>query len=209
MLSARDLRFRYPGSSEDVLVGFDLDVEPGEFVGLAGPSGRGKTTLARLLAGYEQPSQGYITVDGRPVLTVRGFHPVQLVFQHPEKAVNPRWTLGKMLAESGLTEDEVVESLGIERAWLGRYPNEVSGGELQRFCVARALTQQTRYLIADEMTTMLDALTQAHIWRVVTEWARMHQAGLLLVSHNAPLLARLCDRVVKLERKPGGSAAPH
>lgn len=198
MLSAQSVAFRYPGASADVFADIDLQVEPGEFVALSGPSGRGKTTLARLLAGYETPSDGAVTVDGSPVLGAGGFSPVQLVFQHPEKAVNPRWTMRRVLAESGHTEPEIVESLGIEHEWLGRYPNEVSGGELQRFCVARALTAQTRYLIADEMTTMLDALTQAHIWRVVTEWAVNHQAGVLVVSHEAPLVSRLCNRVVEL-----------
>lgn len=198
MLSAQGVSFRYPGAADEVLSGIDLDVETGEIVALSGPSGRGKTTLARVLAGYEMPSRGSVTVDGDPVFKTRGFNPVQLVFQHPEKAVNPRWTMRKVLRESQLTDDEVVESLGIEKEWLGRYPNEVSGGELQRFCVARALTAETRYVIADEMTTMLDALTQAHIWRVVTEWAAKHQAGVLVVSHEAPLVSRLCSRVVKL-----------
>lgn len=198
MLSAQRVSFRYPTAAEDVLSGIDLDIEAGEFVALAGPSGRGKTTLARVLAGYERPSDGVVTVDGVPILETTGFNPVQLVFQHPEKAVNPRWTMRKVLAESEHTDAEVVDSLGIEPEWLGRYPNEVSGGELQRFCVARALTAQTRYLIADEMTTMLDALTQAHIWRVVTEWAARQGTGVLVVSHEAPLVSRLCNRVVEL-----------
>lgn len=198
MLSAQSVAFRYPGTVSDVFAGIDLEVEPGEFVALSGPSGRGKTTLARVLSGYEKPSDGAVTVDGSPVLGAAGLSPVQLVFQHPEKAVNPRWTMRRVLEESGHTEPEIVESLGIEHEWLGRYPNEVSGGELQRFCVARALTAQTRYLIADEMTTMLDALTQAHIWHVVTEWAVNYRAGVLVVSHEAPLVSRLCNRVVEL-----------
>ena len=142
MLSAQSVAFRYPGASADVFAGIDLQVEPGEIVALSGPSGRGKTTLARILAGYDTPSDGAVTVDGSPVLGAGGYSPVQLVFQHPEKAVNPRWTMRKVLEESGHTEPEIVESLGIEHEWLGRYPNEVSGGELQRFCVARALTAQ-------------------------------------------------------------------
>lgn len=85
------------------------------------------------------------------------------------------------------------------KAWLGRFPNEISGGELQRFCVARALTPATRYVIADEMTTMLDALTQAHIWGVVVDWVRERGAGLLVVTHEAALANRLCDRMVQLE----------
>ncbi len=198
MLRAQSVSFRYAGAAEDVFSCIDLDIEAGEIVALAGPSGRGKTTLARVLAGFEKPSAGTVTVDDVPILQTTGFSPVQLVFQHPEKAVNPRWTMRKVLAESEHTDAAVVDSLGIELEWLDRYPNEISGGELQRFCVARALTTETRYLIADEMTTMLDALTQAHIWRVVTEWATGQGAGVLVVSHEAPLVRRLCSRVVEL-----------
>jgi len=74
----------------------------------------------------------------------------------------------------------------------------VSGGELQRFGVARALTSWTRYLIADEMTTMLDALTHAHIWRIALDWAQTNNAGVLVVSHNEALTRRLCERVVRM-----------
>jgi peptide/nickel transport system ATP-binding protein len=198
MLSAASVSFRYPGSSSAVLENVSLDIAPGEFVALAGRSGRGKTTLARLLAGYETPTAGTITVDGKPVRSIRGFYPVQLVFQHPEKAINPRWKMEKTLLENGRLDGRMVETLGIEPEWLGRYPNELSGGELQRFCVARALTAETRYLIADEMTTMLDAITQAQIWQAVGEWAKKNGAGVLVVSHDAALVARLCGRTVAL-----------
>lgn len=198
MLSAASVSFRYPGSSSAVLENVSIDIAPGEFVALAGRSGRGKTTLARLLAGYETPTAGTITVDDKPVRSIRGFCPVQLVFQHPEKAINPRWKMEKTLLENGRLDGRMVEALGIEPEWLGRYPNELSGGELQRFCVARALTAETRYLIADEMTTMLDAITQAQIWQAVGEWAKKNGAGVLVVSHDAALVARLCGRTVAL-----------
>ncbi len=124
---------------------------------------------------------------------------MQLVIQHPEKAVNPRWTMRKVLAESGLTDDAIVSDLGIESEWMGRFPNEVSGGELQRFCIARALTRKTRYLIADEMTTMLDAVTQAQLWTTVMDWATSTGAGVLVDSHDASLIAELCHRVIELD----------
>ncbi len=199
MLSGHGLSFRHDGSSANVFSNVDIDVAPGERVALLGPSGRGKTTLARVLAGYEKPLTGSVSVEGTPLLGVSGFCPVQLVFQHPEKAVNPRWTMRKVLAESGLTDDAIVSDLGIESEWMGRFPNEVSGGELQRFCIARALTRKTRYLIADEMTTMLDAVTQAQLWTTVMDWATSTGAGVLVVSHDASLIAELCHRVIELD----------
>ena len=92
----------------------------------------------------------------------------------------------------------MLAALNIEPLWLTRWPHELSGGELQRFAVARALGPETRYLIADEMTTMLDANTQAQIWRAVLAHARQYQVGVLAISHESPLLARICDRVLTL-----------
>lgn len=198
MLNGTGLSFRYDARTPWIFRDLEISVEPGEIMGLRGPSGHGKTTLARVLAGYEPPQEGEVRVDGERVADIKGYCPVQLVFQHPEKAVNPRWTMRKVLAESGHTQQETVEQLGIEPEWLTRFPNEISGGELQRFCVARALTDETRYLIADEMTTMLDALTQAQIWSVVAGWARARNAGVLIVSHDDVLLKSLCDRITDL-----------
>ncbi|TBL69923.1 ABC transporter ATP-binding protein [Paenibacillus thalictri] len=176
--------------------GKELVIAPGEVVGLEGPSGCGKTTLARLLAGYDKPHEGKVALNGEP-LPEHGYCPVQLVFQHPEKAVNPRWSMQRILQEAGEIEPGILRSLAIEDVWLSRWPNELSGGELQRFCVARALGPGTRFLIADEMTTMLDAISQAQIWTTVIEVVQKRNLGVLVISHERNLVRRLCSRVIQ------------
>lgn len=198
MLKAVDLSFRYAKDKPWVWQGVNLEVEPGEVVGLSGPSGLGKTTLAKILAGYLPTHTGQVTLDDKP-LPKAGYCPVQLIFQHPELAVNPRWRISRVLYEGHRPDESLLHSLGVSQGWLSRWPQELSGGELQRVAVARALGPQTRYLIADEMTTMLDANTQALIWQAVLAHAQKHNIGVLVVSHDAPLLKRLCERVISLE----------
>lgn len=94
LLEGRNIGFRY-GKGPWVLRGVEIELRPGEVVGLTGPSGCGKTTLGRLLAGYELPREGSVRLNGDH-LPAGGYHPVQLVFQHPEKAVNPRWRMGEI-----------------------------------------------------------------------------------------------------------------
>lgn len=195
-LEAKDISFRY-GNGPWLFQGFNLTIKPGEIVGLMGPSGRGKTTLCRILAGLEKPVEGGVAISGA-ALPKKGYHPIQLVFQHPEKAVNPRWKMGKILNEGWNPDQALLASLGIEQEWLTRRPNELSGGELQRFCVARALGPNTRFLIADEMTTMLDAITQAQIWHAVVEIAKKREMGIVVVSHEAKLIQRICHRIIEL-----------
>ncbi len=175
-----------------------IAIDSGEIVGLTGASGCGKTTLGRILGGFLQPAKGCVTIDGQPLPT-KGYQPVQVVFQHPERAVNPRWKLQKTLNEGGEIPQTLLQSLGIEPHWLERWPNELSGGELQRICIARALGSATRFLIADEMTTMLDAITQAQIWNAVLTIVRERQIGMLVISHDPHLVERLCDRVIRWE----------
>ena len=91
-----------------------------------------------------------------------------------------------------------LERLGIRDAWLSRFPHELSGGELQRFCIARALASRPRYLVADEISTMLDAVAQARVWHVLLEEARAHPMGILLVSHSPSLTVRVATRAVRL-----------
>ena len=208
MLSAENVSFRYGGCDDWVLHDVSLRIAPGEVVGLSGPSGRGKTTLGRLLAGYLRPTAGRITLDKEP-LPGRGFCPVQLIFQHPELAINPRWRIAHALSESGETPAALMSSLGIEPGWLTRWPHELSGGELQRIAVARALRPQTRYLIADEMTSMLDAITQAQIWHVILDFVRQQEVGLLVVSHEAALLGRISTRAQTIDDLAGACQEAH
>jgi len=199
MLEAHSIAFRYQPHGSWVLRDIDLHLKPGEIVGLSGPSGRGKTTLAKILAGLLNATQGQVSLDGRP-LPQRGHCPVQLILQNPELAVNPRWHISQILQEGYDTapQPQLLQSLSIETGWLSRWPNELSGGELQRIAVARALGPHTRYIIADEITTMLDAITQAQIWQSLLEQARLRNLGVLVISHDAPLLARMCHRLVTM-----------
>ena len=197
MLEARGISFGYPGAKRLLYEGFDLAVGPEERVALSAPSGFGKTTLCRILAGYERPQTGEVLVDGAP-LPKRGTCPVQLILQHPEAAVDPRMRMERTLAEAGNVPEQLLDDLGIRRAWLRRFPHELSGGELQRFCIARALAANPRYLVADEMSTMLDAVTQAQIWRFLVAETERRGIGLVLVSHSPALTARVATRVVDL-----------
>ena len=216
-LQAKGICFGYSG--KQVLRDFNLTIEPGERVALRAPSGTGKTTLCCILAGYLQPASGTVLADGAP-LPRSGASPVQLVAQHPERMMDPAIPIRRSLAEA-TTEPEdaqalasweekgdgieggsmvprLLESLGVQREWLERFPVELSGGELQRCCIARALMARPRYLICDEISTMLDAATQAYLWRFLIEHARANAIGMVVVTHSDALLDRIATRIVKL-----------
>ena len=197
-LSAEKINFKYK-EDKYILKDIDFTIKSGEVVGLVAPSGFGKTTLAKILAGYENPERGTVTIDGEKI-TNKGYNKVQLIFQHPEKSVNPRWKMDKILKEAYTPSKELLEDMGIKKEWLNRWPSELSGGELQRFCVVRALSPETKFLIADEMTTMLDAITQAQIWNVVLNHVKKHNIGLVVISHEKALIDRICDRAVDLRQ---------
>lgn len=199
-LEAKNVFFRYGRRQRWVLENVSLTVKQGERLALFAPSGFGKTTLAMLLAGYLTPVQGEILLDQSP-LPRRGVCPVQLIYQHPERAINPRWRLKRVLEESGKLQEDVLDAFGIERAWLDRFPRELSGGELQRFCVARALMSGAQFLICDEISTMLDVITQAQIWNVVLQEAERRNMGLIAVTHNQNLARRISTAIYDLSRQ--------
>ena len=199
-LSAENLGFRY-GDGSPILSGFNFTLISQERVGLMAPSGFGKTTLCKLLAGYLVPQEGRILLDGVPLSQYKGPCPVQMIWQHPELVVDPRMPLGRTLAEGGKLDARILTGLGIQPSWLIRYPRELSGGELQRFCIARALGSQTRFLLADEISTMLDLITQAQIWNFLLAETAARNIGLLVVSHSPSLLDQICTRTLDLTKK--------
>lgn len=198
LLEAKDLTFSYQ-KKKKILKGISLGIDAGERVALVGPSGCGKSTLSKILAGYEEPDSGSVFFEGKP-LPKKGYCPVQLIYQHPERAVNPRWKLGRTLTEAWNPDDGFLQEIGIEKAWLTRYPAELSGGEMQRFCIARAMGPRTKFIIADEMSTMLDVITQAQIWELMLKIVEKRNLGMLVVTHNFALAERICTRVIEFEQ---------
>lgn len=217
-LDACGVTFAYPGAAP-LFEGLYLTVEPGERVALSAPSGRGKTTLCRLLAGYLAPQAGKVLADGAPVPCgiARAPRPVQLVWQHPEQAFDPLVRMETSLSEAyscmsgserrgvqrgylldAVDETGLLERFGIRPVWFDRFPGELSGGELMRFGIVRALLACPRYLVCDEMTAMLDAVTQAELWRAVLDCAEERGLGIVFASHSPALVRRLATRQVML-----------
>lgn len=197
MLEAKALSYRY-GEGSSVLRNVSLRAADGERLALLGPSGRGKSTLALLLAGYLPLQKGAITLDGAP-LPKDCYNPVQLVYQHPEKAMDPRWKVKDSLREAWDVPDELLRAIGAEPDWLTRWPNELSGGQLQRLSILRALSPKTRVLIADEITASLDPITQAQIWSVILQEVERHDMILIAITHNEALARRICTRLVHVD----------
>ena len=196
VLEVKNVSFRY-GNGPWILKDVSMEVEQGERVVILGPSGYGKSTLAKIIAGYLDPLSGKVLWNNH-TLPQNCFCPIQLIYQHPEKALNPRWKMKKSLFEAGEPSKEVLSQVGIQKKWYDRWPNELSGGELQRFCVARVLKPETRLLIADEMTTMLDALNQAHIWNFILEYAEKHGMSIIAITHNKFLAEKLATRIISI-----------
>lgn len=195
-LRATSLSFGYD-AAHPVLSGISLDLAPGEIVALQAPSGAGKSTLGRILAGHLQPQAGHVSLDDKP-LPHSGFHPVQLIQQTSDFALDPRWRLGRSLTEAYSPDDALCRTFGISPNWLRRFPHEVSGGQLQRIAIVRALAPGLRYLVADEITGMLDPISQAEIWRALIAIAQARSIGILAITHDAALARAIASRIVTL-----------
>ena len=185
-----------------------LTVDPGRIVGLTGPSGTGKTTLGRVLAGLVPAQAGEVTCDGVPVRLRRMSGRIAMLFQSPRRSCSPRMRLRQIIAEplditrvpSGERDRRVetlAASVGLTSDLLDRLPGQVSDGQLQRAALARALAADPAYLICDEATAMLDAATTASLVAVIRERAAAG-LGVLAISHDHALLRAWADDTVDL-----------
>ena len=193
-LKANNISFSY-NKKKPILKDISLSLNSNQIIGLIGDSGSGKSTLCKIMSGYITHYTGEVTLDGQKI-PQNGFDPVQLIFQHPEKTMNPKWKMEKVLRESWIPTQELKDTFGLKEGWLNRWPSELSGGELQRFSILRALNPKTKFIIADEISTMLDAVTQVQIWEALISHCKANNIGILAVSHDKELLEVVCDDIL-------------
>ena len=174
-LTGRNISFKYSSSSRQILKDVDITVDNKKVLGLFGDSGSGKSSLCKILAGHVKRYEGEVRIDGSEI--PKGFDPVQLIYQHPEKVMNPKWKMHEVLEESWEVPDDLLDDFGIQKSWLNRWPAELSGGELQRFSV----------------------LSQVQIFESVLKIVKQRDMGLLVVSHDKDLMDIICDEVVYLD----------
>lgn len=196
-----------------VLENVSIEIVPGQMIGLVGLSGSGKTTLARLLAGKMSPTLGKVLMDSQEVSTQRGHRnpDIATINQSPRDACSPRWKIKDIIAEplrvaGKLDEDAIAARVNecadealVDATLLDRLPHQVSDGQLQRACIARALAQAPRFLICDEPTSMLDPLATAAVVSLLRRQADSG-VGVLLISHDHRLLAACADTVLEMDQ---------
>jgi oligopeptide/dipeptide ABC transporter ATP-binding protein len=195
--------------------GIDLRLLPGESVGLVGESGSGKTTVGRLLLKLTEPSDGAIMFGGERLDAMQGprlrqfRQQAQLVFQNPFDAINPRFTIRRAVAEPLVNtrvpkaehEDRIIEALRLVHLpdparTLGKRPSEMSGGQLQRVVLARALVVHPQFLVADEPVSMLDVSVRAGILNLMRELRDRLGLTALYISHDLTLVRYVCERTL-------------
>jgi peptide/nickel transport system ATP-binding protein len=218
MLEARDLTVTYPGPPRFVAVkAVDLHVGSGATIGLVGESGSGKSTLARAMVGLSPVTGGEVRLDDRRIV-YPGHRPrsvadygIQLVFQDPHASLNPRMSLGETLTEAVALKErgraaiaqrvhELLEMVGLGPEHLSRYPHQMSGGQLQRIAIARALAVQPNILLLDEVTASLDVSVQARILNLLRKLQKELGFAMLYISHDLSVIRYVSDQVYVMRR---------
>ena len=211
LLEVQNLKKRYSSKLPYVINGVSFSVDHGETVGIFGGSGCGKSTIGQTIAGLYSPSGGTLLMNGQP-MDRRWYaahrRSVQILFQHPEVSFDPRMTLEDSMREPyhfynipfrPAEHKAWLARFGIYPEHMNRYPAELSGGELQRMALARAMLLSPQLLILDEPTSMLDVISQAQIIALLRTLQAEQGLGFLFISHDIELSRMVCERIHHLE----------
>ena len=225
MLEIKDLHVQFHTSDHEAVRGISLKVDEGEIMGLVGESGSGKSVTAMMIAGLLRSDrvkmQGQILLDGKDMLRADGEEllsyqgkDIGVVFQEPMSALNPVMRIGPQVEEClrvhtdfskedrralALQAMRDVDLDDVETVY-NKYPHELSGGMLQRVCIAAAIVSRPRLLLADEPTTALDVTIQAQILELLKRLNRERDMSILFISHNLNVVRKLCTRVAVMQK---------
>ena len=204
------------GSFVNAVNGVDLEISPGETLGMVGESGSGKSTIGRAILRLTEPTEGQITFDGADITHIpeRRMRPLrrdmQIVFQDPWSALNPRMRVGDLIAEPiklhlDLSRSErenrtvdLARRVHLRSEYLRRYSSDLSGGQLQRVCIARAIATNPKLIVLDEPTSSLDLSVRAGILELLDEIRHQSNAAMLFISHDLGTVRLISDRIVVL-----------
>lgn len=203
---------RQAGKARTVLDNVSMEIDKGEILGLMGTSGSGKSTLARIVLKLIEADQGSILFEGQEITKGKNLlnfrKQVQFVSQRPESFFDPLFTLGQSLKEPleifGIAMDRkriisALDSVQLHEGLLNRYPHQVSGGEIQRLSIARALLLEPKLLVLDEPTAMLDVSVQAQVLSVLKDIHQKKGISYLLIAHDKDVVNYMCDRTILLK----------
>jgi nickel transport system ATP-binding protein len=202
----------------DVLDGIDLTINQGGCLGLLGASGCGKSTTGRLILGLEPPDEGKMLYKGRDMRELNSEEKLvfrrnsQVVFQNSHGAVNPRFQAWKIISEPIMNFEKIskpdlrersaslLKKVGLSEGDLDKLPHQLSGGELQRVCIARALALSPEFILLDEAVSALDMLNQSLILDLLVELNKTTGATFLFISHDLRVLLKVSDSLAVMDR---------